>query len=355
MQEIISQTLKKIQSVSPNLLDKAQAHLDSLTKPPGSLGDLEELAKRYVAIQNRESPTLNKVSTIVFAADHGVTAEGISAFPAEVTPQMVLNFLNKGAAVNVLANHVNAEVTIVDIGVNFQFENHPNLLDRKIAMGTKNFSKEPSMTRSQAETAIATGIEIAEESVKNGTDILTTGEMGIGNTTPSSAIFSILGNTRVEDVTGRGTGIDDSSLKNKISVVKNAIELHQPNPDDPIDILAKVGGFEIGGITGLILGAAALKTSVVVDGFISSAGAALALKMNPSAGDYIFPSHRSSEPGHKIFFDMLGHPPLFDLNMRLGEGTGALLAVNLIQSAIKIYNEMATFQSAGVSTRQTTL
>ena len=353
MQAIITQTIEKIQPVSSSLLDKAQVHLDSLTKPPGSLGTLEELAKRYVAIQNSESPTLKKISTVVFAADHGVTAEGISAYPPEVTPQMVMNFLNNGAAVNVLANHINAEVTIVDIGVNYQFQSHPTLLDRKIALGTKNFSKEPSMTRTQAETSIVTGIEIATESAKNGFDILTTGEMGIGNTTPSSAIFSILGNTQVEDVTGRGTGIDDAALIKKISVIKKGITLHQPDPDDPIDILAKVGGFEIGGIAGLILGAAAQKIPVVVDGFISSAGAALALKMSPSAGDYIFPSHRSSEPGHKIFFELLGHPPLFDLNMRLGEGTGALLAVNLIQSAIKIYNEMATFQSAGVSTKQT--
>ena len=353
MQETISQTLEKIQPVSSNLLDKAQAHLDSLTKPPSSLGKLEELAKRYVAIQNNESPTLKKISTVVFAADHGVTAEGISAYPSEVTAQMVINFLNKGAAVNVLANHINAEVTIVDIGVNFQFESHPNLLDRKIALGTKNFSKEPSMTRSQAETSIVTGIEIATESAKKGIDILTTGEMGIGNTTPSSAIFSILGNTPVEYVTGRGTGIDDSTLTKKISIIIKGIDLHKPDPDDPIDILAKVGGFEIGGIAGLILGAAAQKIPVVVDGFISGAGAALALKMSPSAGDYIFSSHRSTEPGHKIFFELLGYPPLFDLNMRLGEGTGALLAVNLIQSAIKIYKEMATFQSAGVSNKQT--
>ena len=353
MQETISQTLEKIQPVSSNLLDKAQAHLDSLTKPPSSLGKLEELAKRYVAIQNNESPTLKKISTVVFAADHGVTAEGISAYPSEVTAQMVINFLNKGAAVNVLANHISAEVTIVDIGVNFQFESHPNLLDRKIALGTKNFSKEPSMTRSQAETSIVTGIEIATESAKKGIDILTTGEMGIGNTTPSSAIFSILGNTPVEYVTGRGTGIDDSTLTKKISIIIKGIDLHKPESDDPIDILAKVGGFEIGGIAGLILGAAAQKIPVVVDGFISGAGAALALKMSPSAGDYIFPSHRSTEPGHKIFFELLGYPPLFDLNMRLGEGTGALLAVNLIQSAIKIYKEMATFQSAGVSNKQT--
>ncbi len=352
MQEVISKTIEKIQPVSPDLLGKAQAHLDKLTKPPGSLGRLEELSKRYVSIRNEKSSTLEKISTIVFAADHGVTAEGVSAYPSEVTSQMVMNFLNEGAAVNVLANHINADITVVDIGVNFDFKDHPNLLHRKIASGTKNFVKEPSMTYSQAETSIITGIQIAGESAKSGVDILTTGEMGIGNTTPSSAIYSVLGKTRVEEVTGRGTGIDDSALEKKIAAIKKGISLHQPDPNNPVDILAKVGGFEIGGIAGLILGAAAENIPVVVDGFISGAGALLALKMNPSVKDYIFPSHKSSEPGHKIFFDLLGHPPLLDLNMRLGEGTGALLAINLIQTAVKIYNEMATFQSAGVSTQK---
>ena len=352
MSEIIPQTLKKIEPVSSALQKKAQSRLDSLTKPLGSLGKLEELAKRYVSIRNNELASIKKISTVVFVADHGVTEEGISAYPSEVTPQMVFNFLNQGAAVNVLANHINAEVTIVDIGVKFNFKDHPDLLHRKISAGTKNFTREPSMTRSQAELAISTGIQIAEESAKNGVDILTTGEMGIGNTTSSSAIYSILGNTPVEAVTGRGTGIDDLTLQKKISVITKAIQLHQPDADDPMDILAKVGGFEIGGIAGLILGAAAQKIPVVADGFISGAGALLAFKMNPTVKDFVFPSHRSSEPGHKIFFDQLGYPPLLDLNMRLGEGTGALLAVNLIESAVKIYNEMATFQSAGVSTQK---
>ena len=352
MSEIIPQTLKKIEPVSSALQKKAQSRLDSLTKPLGSLGKLEELAKRYVSIRNNELASIKKISTVVFVADHGVTEEGVSAYPSEVTPQMVFNFLNQGAAVNVLANHINAEVTIVDIGVKFNFKDHPDLLHRKISAGTKNFTREPSMTRSQAELAISTGIQIAEESAKNGVDILTTGEMGIGNTTSSSAIYSILGNTPVEAVTGRGTGIDDLTLQKKISVITKAIQLHQPDADDPMDILAKVGGFEIGGIAGLILGAAAKKIPVVADGFISGAGALLAFKMNPTVKDFVFPSHRSSEPGHKIFFDQLGYPPLLDLNMRLGEGTGALLAVNLIESAVKIYNEMATFQSAGVSTQK---
>lgn len=352
MHEIINQTIDKIRPVSLELLENAQAHLDSLTKPVGSLGELEVLAKRYVSIRNEKSPNLKNISAIVFAADHGVTEEGISAYPSEVTSQMVMNFLNQGAAVNVLANHINADITIVDIGVNYKFNDHPNLLHRKIAPGTKNFVKNPSMTRPQAEASIITGIQIAIESAKNGVDLLTTGEMGIGNTTPSSAIYSILGNARVEDVTGRGTGIDNLAFDKKISVIKKGIDLHHPDPDDPVDILAKVGGFEIGGIAGLILGAAAQNIPVVVDGFISGAGALLALKMSPSVKDYIFPSHKSSEPGHKIFFDQLMHAPLLDLNMRLGEGTGALLAVNLIESAVKIFNEMATFQSAGVSTKK---
>ena len=351
MSKIISQTLDQIEPVSVELKKKAQAHLDSLTKPLGSLGTLEDLSKRYFSIRNNESASIKSISTVVFVADHGVAEEGVSAYPSEVTPQMVFNYLNQGAAVNVLANHIKAEVTIVDIGVNFDFKDHPNLLHRKISSGTKNFTKEPSMTHSQAEVSISTGIRIAEESAKNGVDILTTGEMGIGNTTSSSAIYSSLGKTQVEAVTGRGTGIDDLTLKKKISVIKKGIHLHQPDENDPIDILAKIGGFEIGGITGLILGAAAKKIPVVVDGFISGAGALLAFKMNPTVKDYVFPSHRSSEQGHKIFFDQLGYPPLLDLNMRLGEGTGALLAVNLIQSAVKIYNEMATFQSAGVSTK----
>ncbi len=351
MQEVISKTLEQIQPVSTDLLEKAQSHLDMLTKPQGSLGQLEELAKRYIAIRNGKTSKLEKISTVVFAADHGVTEEGVSAYPSEVTPQMVMNFISKGAAVNVLAKHANADVTIVDIGVNFDFQNHPDLLHKKINLGTKNFSKEPSMTRSQAELSITTGIEIANHSASQGVDILTTGEMGIGNTTSSSAIYSIVGKMTVEEVTGRGTGIDDLALDKKISTIEKGLELHQPDPEDPIDILTKVGGFEIGGITGLILGAAANKIPIVVDGFISGAGAILALKMNPSAGDYIFTSHRSTEKGHQVFFDMLGHPPLLDLNMRLGEGTGALLAVNLIESAVKIYNEMATFKSAGVSTK----
>jgi nicotinate-nucleotide--dimethylbenzimidazole phosphoribosyltransferase len=351
MLDIIQDTLKSIQPVSPIRLKGAQAHLDSLTKPPGSLGLLEDLAKKYAAIRDTDHPSINKKSVIIFAADHGVTEEGISAYPAEVTPQMVQNFLDGGAAINVLARQQNAEVLVVDIGVNHRFAPHPDLLDRKIAFGTRNMAKEPAMTRTQAEESITIGIQMAAELADKGVDLLATGEMGIGNTTASSAIFSVLSGLPASQVTGRGTGIDDKTLDKKIAVIQQALVRHTPDPEDPIDILAKVGGFEIGGIIGLLLGAAAQNIPVVVDGLISSAGASLAIKLNPSVKDYIFPSHRSVEPGQKVFFDLIEAPPLFDLKMRLGEGTGAVLAFSLIEAAVKIYSEMATFQSAGISDR----
>ncbi|MBT3510561.1 MAG: nicotinate-nucleotide--dimethylbenzimidazole phosphoribosyltransferase [Nitrospina sp.] len=349
MLDFIRNTLESIKPVSSLRLKSAQTHLDSLTKPPGSLGLLEDLAKKYVAIRDTDHPTINKKSIIVFAADHGVTAEGISAYPAEVTPQMVQNFLNGGAAINVLAKQQNAEILVVDIGVNHRFEPHPELLDRKIAFGTRNMAKEPAMTRSEAEESITIGIQIAAQLAEKDTDLLATGEMGIGNTTASSAVFSVLGGLSPKQVTGRGTGIDDATLDKKVSVIQQAIDKHAPNPDDPIDILSKVGGYEIGGIMGLILGASSKNIPVVVDGFISSAGAALAIKLNPSVKDYIFSSHRSTEPGHQVFFDLHQASPLLDLKMRLGEGTGAALAFNLIEAGVRIYSEMATFQSASIS------
>jgi nicotinate-nucleotide--dimethylbenzimidazole phosphoribosyltransferase len=347
MLDLIRNTLEAIKPVSPLRLESAQAHLDSLTKPPGSLGLLEVLAKRFTALRKIDRPAIENKSVIVFAADHGVTEEGISAYPAKVTPQMVQNFLDGGAAINVLARQQNAEVLVVDIGVNHKFASHPSLLDRKIAFGTRNLAKEPAMTRAQAEESITIGIQIAMQ--LEAIDLLATGDMGIGNTTASSAIFSVLGDLPVSQVTGRGTGIDDITLTKKITVIQQALDLHAPDPEDPIDILAKVGGFEIGGIMGLIIGAASKNIPVVVDGLVSSAGASLAIKLNPSIKDYIFSSHRSVEPGHQIFFDLLQAPPLFDLKMRLGEGTGAVLAFNMIEAAVKIYSEMATFKSAGIS------
>ncbi|PIQ97052.1 MAG: nicotinate-nucleotide--dimethylbenzimidazole phosphoribosyltransferase [Nitrospinae bacterium CG11_big_fil_rev_8_21_14_0_20_56_8] len=351
MHPTIRHTLDQISPVSGDALLRAQSHLDSLTKPPGSLGRLEEMAARYVALRGNLAELPKKKAIVVFAADHGVTQEGVSAYPQEVTCQMVKNFLSGGAAVNVLARHAGAEVLVVDMGVNGDFSPHPNLLARKIAPGTQNLARTPAMTRDQAETAIRIGIEIATEWAENQGDLLGTGDMGIGNTTPATAILSVLGNSPSRQLTGRGTGIDNPTLEKKIRLIENAIATHKPNPEDPIDILAKLGGFEIGGIAGLVLGAAARRIPILIDGLISGAGAALALGLSPTVKDYLFPSHRSCEPGHEIFFKLLGRPPILDLDMRLGEGTGAALAIPILEGAIRIYNEMATFKSAGVSTR----
>ncbi len=349
MTEIIKHTLNQIQAVDPRNLEIAQERLDILTKPPGSLGRLEEFARRYAAIKGTDSPRVRNKTVFVFAADHGIVAEGVSAYPAEVTPQMVQNFLNGGAAINVLAQHAGAEVVVVDIGVNFDFEACPNLIHRKIAPGTRDMSKEPAMTRQQAEEALQTGIELAGQWVEKQTDIFATGDMGIGNTTAAAAIMSLYGNKTPRQVTGKGTGIDEATLSRKIQLIEQAIRINQPDPKDPIDVLAKVGGFEIAGIAGLILGAAANKTPVVIDGLISGAAAVCACHMNSAIRDYLFPSHKSQEPGHDVFFQTLASPPLFDFGMRLGEGTGAVLALNILEASVKIYSQMATFREAHVS------
>jgi nicotinate-nucleotide--dimethylbenzimidazole phosphoribosyltransferase len=294
---------------------------------------------------------VRKKAVYVFAADHGVTQQGISAFPAEVTPQMVLNFLNGGAAINVLANHFGVEVVVVDMGVDFNFENTVNLLNRKIDMGTGDLSLGPSMTRLQAEKAVQVGMEIACDAVAQGIDILGTGDMGIGNTTSSVAVIAALTQRPVKEITGRGTGIDDKTLKKKINTVEKALQVNQPDLNDPLDVLAKVGGFEIAGIAGLILGSAASRTPVVVDGVISGASALIAHRLNPAVGDYMFMSHRSQEPAHEVVFEQVQQEALFDFGMRLGEGTGAVIGMNLLEAGVKIYSEMATFENAGVSNR----
>ncbi len=262
---------------------------------------------------------------------------------------MVRNFLAGGAAINVLSKHAGIEVVVVDIGVNGDFEKCSGLVNEKISAGTNNIAQGPAMTRQQAEDAIQKGIKLAQEAAKRQVDIIGTGDMGIGNTTAASAIMSVCGNRSPEEVTGRGTGINDKTLARKIEVIEKAIHINHPDPNDPIDILSKVGGFEIGGIAGLILGAAATHTPVVVDGLISGAGAVIALKLNPIVADYIFTSHQSQEPGHQVFFELLDRPALFDFGLRLGEGTGAALAIHMIEAGVKIYSEMASFTKAGVS------
>ena len=262
---------------------------------------------------------------------------------------MVFNFLRGGAGINVLARHAGADVVVVDIGVDHDFGEIDGLINLKVINGTKNFAKEPAMTRSDAVRCIETGIELANGYAKKGYKIFGTGDMGIGNTTPSSAIAAVLTGRPVSEVTGKGTGITDESLQNKIKVIEKGINLNKPNPNDAIDVLSKVGGAEIGGIAGLILGAASNRIPVVIDGFISTAGALIAYCIDPKVKDYIFAAHNSVEIGHKAMLDKMGLMPILDLNLRLGEGTGAALAMLMIEAGLKIYKEMATFGEAGVS------
>jgi len=309
---------------------------------------LEAIARRYAAIRETVDPSITKKVIVTFAGDHGIVAKGVSAYPREVTIQMVLNMLAGGAAVNVLARHVGAEVTVVDIGVDFDFEPHDGLIVRKVNRGTRDFTEGPAMSNDEALRAIEIGIELAAEYARAGVDIIGTGEMGIGNTTPSTAILSILSSIPVTDITGRGTGIDDQTLNNKIAMIEQGIAVNCPDPREPVDVLAKVGGFEIGGIAGLIIGAAYHRIPVVVDGFISSAGALIAVAMNRTINDYLFYSHLSAEAGHRAMLETLGQKPIMDLDMRLGEGTGSAIAMSVIEGAIKIMTGMATFESAGV-------
>ncbi len=346
---LLEATQTYIKPVNYSLEAAIQKHLDSLTKPKGSLGYLEEIAKRYCLITNTTKPKLPEKAIFTFAADHGVTKEGISAYPREVTPQMVLNMLYGNAAVNVLARHAGAFVNVVDIGVDYDFGNIDGLIDRKLLYGTNNITEGMAMGVETAHQAIDVGISLAHKAVDDGVGLLGTGDMGIGNTTPSSALFTALMEVDAEEVTGLGTGIDTKQLKHKIDVVKRALEVNKEHLNEPVEALAAVGGLEIAGICGLILGAASRNIPVVVDGFISSAGALVAYKICPKVKDYMFFSHKSKERGHAKFLEWMGAKPILDLDMRLGEGTGAALAFGIIEASIKIYNEMATFESAGVS------
>ncbi|BDV44411.1 nicotinate-nucleotide--dimethylbenzimidazole phosphoribosyltransferase [Geotalea uraniireducens] len=346
---LLNETLSKIQPLDPDLLAKAQQKLDNKTKPLGALGRLEEFARRYAAISNSLEPSTWKKVIFTFAADHGVVAEGVSAFPKEVTVQMVYNFLQGGAGVNVLANHVRAEVLVVDVGVDHDFGDTPGLIAKKVARGTRNFAKGPAMTREEAVAALEVGIELANGCRADGVAMVGTGEMGIGNTTPSAAIIAALSGRPVAEVTHRGTGINDQSLANKIRVIEEGLAVNRPDPHDPLDVLAKVGGLEIAGIAGLILGCAANRIPVVVDGFISTAGALIAAEFNPLVKEYLFAAHQSVEIGHRFMLDRLGAAPILDLQLRLGEGTGAALAMGLIEAGVKILKEMATFEEAGVA------
>jgi nicotinate-nucleotide--dimethylbenzimidazole phosphoribosyltransferase len=349
---VIKEMLEKITDLDRAAMECAQKRLDSLTKPQGSLGRLEALATHIAGITGAENPCLRNKVIFTLASDHGVVKEGVSAYPQEVTAQMVYNFLSQGAAINVLAAHVGARVVVVDMGVCVDLLPQPALIVKKISYGTKNMAKEPAMTREEALRALRAGEEAFKEEYARGIDIIGTGEMGIGNTTAASAMTACFARTPVAHVTGKGTGLDEKGLAAKIKVIEKTLALHAPDHNDPIDVLAKVGGFEIGGLAGIMLAAASKKVPIVVDGFIAGAAALLAFHLEPKVKEYMIAAHRSYEKGHAAILTHLGLTPLLDLEMRLGEGTGAALGIAIAEAAVKILTRMATFESAHVTEKK---
>jgi nicotinate-nucleotide--dimethylbenzimidazole phosphoribosyltransferase len=352
--EAISQVISGINSPSEQWLARARAHLDVLTKPLGSLGMLEDIAAQWVSIRQDDFAAPLEKAVHVFAADHGITAEGVSAYPREVTRQMVLNFLAQGAAINVLAKLHHVEMTVVDVGVEGDFVGVDSLLHRKVRKGTRNMLHEPAMNDAELEEAIKVGVKLASDAKAKGKNLLAAGEMGIGNTTAASAIAAVLTGKPVALVTGKGTGLDVQAQEHKRRVLESVIQKHfaggaHAAKPTPIEVLRCVGGLEIAAMTGLMLGAARNGIAVVADGFISTAAAAIAFAIEPQVRGYLFAGHQSEEPGHRVLLDYIGLKPILSLNMRLGEGTGAVLAMPVIESAVCLYNQMATFASAGVS------
>lgn len=345
----LKDTIGKITDLNQAAMNAAQARLDNLTKPPRSLGVLEEIAAKLAGITGDPMPRIGDKVVIVMAGDHGVVDEGVSAFPQEVTPQMVYNFLNGGAAINVLARHVGARVVVADLGVASDLD-APGLIQAKVRPGTNNIAQGPAMSREEAIQALEAGIGIATDQIRQGATLLATGEMGIGNTTPSSAILAVYSELPMEQIVGRGTGINDERLKLKRNAIEQALRINKPDKKDAIDVLAKVGGLEIGGMAGCILAAAANRIPIIVDGFISTAAALIAYHIAPKSVNYMLASHVSEEPGHIKMLELLNLEPMLHMKMRLGEGTGAVLAMPLVEAATKILGEMATFGDAGVST-----
>ncbi len=351
IENIIQGILPLNKSTESKALEAEVSHkIDFKTKPLGSLGMMEEIAMKMAMIQGNLNPKISGKAMFVFAGDHGIASEGVSAYPAEVTHQMVLNFLNGGAAINVLCRHNQINIHVIDMGVNFDFEPSDMLIDKKIRKGTRNFIKEDSMTREEAIKAVENGMDVFfEQSKKFKPDIIGVGEMGIGNTTSATAVISAATGRSPEEITGRGTGIDNATLNNKIEIIKKALLLRNPDKTDGLDILQKVGGYEIAGIAGAVLAAASAKVPVVLDGLISTAGGLIAFLIKTEVAGYLFAGHKSAERGHKTALDMMDLKPIIDLNMRLGEGTGAALAINIIDASCKIMCEMASFDEAKVS------
>ncbi|MDD4924567.1 MAG: nicotinate-nucleotide--dimethylbenzimidazole phosphoribosyltransferase [Dehalococcoidales bacterium] len=353
MNSSLSPILNKIEPGDKGVMELARKRQDSLTKPRGSLGKLEDVSVRVAGMRRCITSTFDNKAIVVMAADHGVVAEGVSAYPQEVTRQMVYPLLTGCAAVNVFARHIGARVVVVDMGVIGGFEPNPLLECKSVAFGTANMAQGAAMTREQAIDAVEAGIAVIESQIAEGLDIVGTGEMGIGNTTAASAICAAVSGRSAADVTGRGTGIDNKQLLHKVEVINRALEINRPDSNDAIDVLSKVGGFEIGGLAGVILGAAANRIPVVIDGFIAGAAAIIAVKLSPQVKDYLIASHLSVECGHRIMLEYIGLQPLLSLDMRLGEGTGAALGISLVEASIKILREMKTFDETGVSDKDT--
>jgi len=346
---LLTSTIEKIKPLDNTAMAGAKARQDQLTKPAGSLGRLEELSIQIAGIQGKARPEIKNKAIITMAGDHGVVDEKIGNWPREVTAQMVENFLRGGAGINVLARQAGARIVFVDMGIASDLKPNKQLIVKKIGYGTKNMCQGPAMTEEQAIKAVEAGIEIVEGEAKKGLDIVGTGDMGIGNTTASSAIFAAISGKKAEEVTGRGTGLSDEQLNHKIDVIKRALAVNKPDSDKPIEVLVKVGGYEIGGLAGVILGAAASRIPVVIDGFISGAAALIATKLAPQAKDYLIAAHCSAEAGHAAMLKYMSLKPVLNLEMRLGEGTGAAVGIMIAEAAVRTLNEMATFAEAGVS------
>lgn len=348
---LLARTLKDIYPQDSDSRDLAKERLDQLTMPHWALGDLMDLSVDLAGMTRSIKPKVARKAIVTMAGDHGVVAEGVSKFPQEVTPQMVYNFVNGGAGINALAKQAGAEVIVVDMGVAADLKElaaQGKIINKKVGLGTDNIAKGPAMSHAMATRAVESGIDVANELAER-IDIFGTGDMGIGNTTPSTAIAAVITGKSLDELTGRGTGLDDEQLNHKKKVLEKILACNKPDPKNGLDILSKVGGFEIGGIAGLIIGAAANKKPIVVDGFISSAGALIAIAIEPFVRDYIICAHRSMEPGHRAMQEKVGCRPLLDLNLRLGEGTGAAIAMNLVEGAAAILTEVATFEEAAVA------
>ena len=351
--KLLDKTLRHIKPIDNRVRQSVRLRLDRLAIPRRSLGRLEEFAESIAGIKGVKNPVLRNKYIFTMAGDHGVAEEGVSAFPQGVTEQMVYNFIKGNASINVLARHVGARVIVVDMGVKSDIRPGKGLVIKKVGYGTRNMAKGPAMTKDEAIKSIENGIEVLEEELTlRRIDIVGAGDMGIANTTPSSAIIAAITGEEAKKVTGRGTGISDTKLNHKVKVIERALDINSPDPEDPIDVLSKVGGYEIGGIAGLVLGCAAHRIPVVIDGLISAAGSLIAYELNNTIQGYLFASHKSQEAGQQVALERMGLAHILDLDMRLGEGTGAALAISLLEASVKILNEVASFDKAKVTKRK---